>query len=187
MLGFDSMVAIDHPGFSTGDFHVIPGIIINVRTISALGQALKRSNREGMIVLVNAGDTTFNRAALGMKGVRVLRNVYVTDRHSFDHVSARIATDKSVAIDIDLYPIIHFRGVQRQRVLERYYDVIRLQERFGFDITLSSGATSILDQRSPAEMIGLCSLFGMTGSGASHALSSVARILKPRPLVEVVS
>lgn len=70
--------------------------------------------------------------------------------------------------------------------LQRYADVLLLQRRYGFPLTISSDAHSILEQRSVREIRGLCALFGMTGSEVSEALSSVGRIIEPKAPVRVV-
>ena len=54
-----------------------------------------------------------------------------------------------------------------------------LHRRYGFMLTLSSAASSILDQRSVREIRGLCGLFGMTGAEVNEALSSVGRMIEP--------
>jgi len=46
-------------------------------------------------------------------------------------------------------------------------------------LTISSAASSILDQRSVREIRGLCGLFGMTGAEVNEALSSVGRMIEP--------
>jgi ribonuclease P/MRP protein subunit RPP1 len=185
-LGYDSMIAIGQPGFRIEGFQVFRGEVLQCRTASQLASALRQGKASDAITLVNAGDSIFNRAAVGMKRVRILRNIHATDRNSFDHVTARIASERSIGIDLDLHPVIKLRGGQRQRVLERYRDIVRLHERIGFEIVLSSNAASILDLRSPDELIGLCSLFGMDEAGAEHALSSSGRLLAPREAVRVV-
>lgn len=184
-LGFDSMILPGHPGFSSGDFRAIRGKILRCRNASQLSAAIRKTEQD-TVVLVEAGDNSFNRAALSMRGVHVLRNIQATDKRAFDHVAARIASGRPVGIDIDLYPVIHLRGAQRQRVLERYRDIVRLQKRFGFMVTLSSGAVSVLDLRSPDELAALCTLFGMEWEAAVAALASIGRIIAPPSAVVVV-
>jgi len=91
-----------------------------------------------------------------------------------------------VAVDISMVPLIQYRGTKRQRALQRYEDILLLHRRYGFPLTISSGACSILEQRSVREIRGLCALFGMTGVEVSEALASVGRLIEPEQPVRVV-
>ena len=62
------------------------------------------------------------------------------------------------------------RGIARQRAIHRYRDILVLEQRFEFPVTLSSYARSYLDLRAVREITGLCSLIGMDISGVEKAL-----------------
>ena len=94
-------------------------------------------------------------------------------------MAAKIAADNNTAIDIDLSPIIFGRGHQRQKAIHRYLDVMVLERRFGFPLTVSSSARSVLGMRAVREVAGLCSLFGMDETGVQAALAGVARVTTP--------
>ncbi len=98
-----------------------------------------------------------------------------------------MAADSRVALDLDLSPLISGRGIARQRAIHRYRDILILEQRFGFPITLSSHARSILDMRAAREITGLCSLLGMDISGVEKAFSGVDIITTPPdPAVKVI-
>ena len=186
-LGFDSIVATgrDHCDAVQG-IVVIPGVLIAANTVRGVISQLKRTGDANGLVLVNAGDNAFNRSVLSLKGIHILRNLHTTHKHSFNHVTGRMAADKGVAVDIDLRPLIHLRGNIRQKVLYRYQDLIRLQERFEFPITLSSNALSVLDQRSVRDVMHLTALFGLDEDRAREALGTIGRLLSPERAVRVV-
>ncbi|MDD4252454.1 MAG: RNase P subunit p30 family protein, partial [Methanoculleus horonobensis] len=142
--------------------------------------------RRADIVYVDAGDISFNRAVVSVKEVNVVRGIHATRRNAFDHVAARTAAEQGVAVDISMAPIIYLRGTRRQRALQRYADVLSLQRRYGFPLTISSDARSILGQRSIREIHGLCALFEMTGAEVTEALSSIGRLIEPHRPVRVV-
>jgi ribonuclease P/MRP protein subunit RPP1 len=186
-LGFDSIVATewDHCDGVPG-IVVTPGVLISANTVRGVISQLKRTGDANSLVLVNAGDNAFNRSVLSLKGIHILRNLHTTHKHSFDHITGRMAAEKGVAVDLDLRPLIHLRGNIRQKVLYRYQDLVRLQDRFGFPLTLSSNALSVLDQRSVRDMMHLTALFGLDKGRAGEALGTIGRLLSPERAVRVV-
>ena len=186
-LGFDSVVVIGDAAHRPPGIEVLRGAVIGA---SSVKEVLKRVRdpavRRADIVYVDAGDISFNRAVVSVKEVNVVRSIHATRRNAFDHVAARTAAEQGVAVDISMAPIIHLRGTKRQRALQRYADILSLQRRYGFPLTISSDARSILGQRSVREIRGLCALFGMTGAEVTEAFSSVGRIVEPHRPVRVV-
>jgi ribonuclease P/MRP protein subunit RPP1 len=178
-LGFDSLVAMDTPAGSFDGVEIISGIIIQDVTMRDVITRVKQAKDAGAVVSVSARDNGFNRAAIGLKGVHILRGIQAADKMAFDHVTAKMAADNNVAIDIDLSVIIAARGIARQKVIHRYRDVLTLERRFKFPVSLSSYARSYLDLRAVREITGLCSLIGMDISGVEKALDTVGRVTSP--------
>jgi ribonuclease P/MRP protein subunit RPP1 len=186
-LGFDSIVAIGGAGRPSTGLKVLQGVVIDAASQKdILRQVREPAVRRADVVFVNAGDTSFNRAVVAIKEVHVIRNIQATRRNAFDHVAARSAAEHGVGVDLSMAPIIQSRGTKRQKTLERYADILSLQRRYGFPLTISSGARSILDQRSVREVRGLCALFGMTGAEVSEAFASVDLLTEPKQPVRVI-
>jgi len=176
-LGFDSLVAVGDAGhrFSCA-VEILQGAIITARSVKEVlrDPAVRRAD----LVCVDAGDLSFNRALANIKDVNVISKIHATRQNAFDHVAARTAAERGVAVEISIAPLIHLRGAKRQQALNRYADILALHRRYGFMLTISSAASSILDQRSVREIRGLCGLFGMTGAEVNEALSSVGRMIE---------
>ncbi len=178
-LGFDGIVAAGSG--QAGEYRgitIIDAVLIEEPEIKNLISALKRVSRDTQVVLVNAGNNTFNRTAITQRKVTVLRHVHKGDRDAFDHVTARMAAERGVAVDLDIRPLIQLRGSSRQNVIRKYADLLALQRKFGFPFTLSSGAFSVLEQRSVRDLVLLASLFGMTEPEVHTALGTIGRILE---------
>jgi ribonuclease P/MRP protein subunit RPP1 len=187
-LGFDSLVAMDTPAGSFDGVEIESGILVQNSSIRDVIARVKRAKDDGTVVSVSARDNGFNRAAIGLKGVHILRGIQAADKMAFDHVTAKMAADNNVAIDIDLSVLIAARGIARQRAIHRYRDVLTLERRFEFPVSLSSYARSYLDLRAVREITGLCSLIGMDITGAEKALDAVGRVTTPLvPAVRVIS
>jgi ribonuclease P/MRP protein subunit RPP1 len=178
-LGFDRLVAADT---SPGEFYgveIYAGILIRDTSVRDLINRIKREKNTKTVMSVQAGNNGFNRSVLNIKGVHILRGLHSADKNAFDHVSAKIAGDNRVAIDLDLAPLISGRGFSRQHVVQRYRDILVLERRFDFPITLSSHARSILDMRAVREITGLGSLIGMDTSDVEKAFFGVDFITAP--------
>jgi ribonuclease P/MRP protein subunit RPP1 len=187
-LGFDSLVAIDTPSGTFDGVEIISGIIVQDSPMRDVINRVKRAKDTGAAVSVSARDNGFNRAAISLKGVHILRGIHGADKTAFDHVTAKMAADNNVAIDIDLSVLIAARGIARQRAIHRYRDVLTFERRFEFPVSLSSYARSYLDLRAVREITGLCSLIGMDTSGVENALDAIRRVtIPPAPSVRVIS
>lgn len=186
-LGFDSIVAIDAPSGEYAGVEIIGGILIRDRTAREVINQVKRARDKGKVISVLAGDNGFNRAVIGVKGVHCLTGIHTADKKAFDHVTAKMAADSGVALDLDLSPIIAGRGIGRQRAMHRYRDILMFAGRFGFPVTLSTHARSILEMRSVREITGICSLLGMDEPDVEQALNGIGRVTEPQnPSVKVI-
>ncbi len=183
-LGFDSIVAI---GADAGTYHgveVIPGVIFR----NPSQRDIKKNNgkNQGVFSFAEVGERGFSRSLLMAPGISAIRRLNRAKEHSFDHVAAKLAADRSVAVDLDLSCLIQQRGGQRYRTLRCYHEILQLHRKFEFPLTLSSGAKSILEQRTVREFEGLCNLFGMIPEEVRSALSAIPRVMEPASLVRVV-
>jgi len=182
--GFDRIVSTAGSGEFSG-VQVVPGIVIAAANAREMTRGVRRAP-PGALVMVEAGDEGFNRSAVSLGGVHVLKGLGRAGKHAFDHVAARTAAENGVAVEIDLAPVISLRGRERQKVLQRYADVLVLQRHYGFPLTVASNARSCLDLRTVREVVGLCSLFGMEEDEALSALSSVDGLMEHPEPVRVV-
>jgi ribonuclease P/MRP protein subunit RPP1 len=172
-LGFDRLVAA---GVSSGGHYGIEisnGVLIRDNMMKDLISRVRQERNSNAVVSVQAGDNGFNRSVTGVKGVHILRGIQSADKTAFDHITAKMAADNRVAVDIDLSPLISGRGVIRQRAIHRYRDILLLERRFEFPITLSSHARSILEMRAVREISGLCSLLDMDTPDVQKAFTGV--------------
>jgi ribonuclease P/MRP protein subunit RPP1 len=185
-LGLGGLVAVDTPPGVIEGIKVTRGVIITATQVREVITALRKVPKHDTLVMVNATDPGFVRAIIGLKNVHILRHVHRAEKYAFDHVAARMAAEQGVAVDFDLRPLIYYRGVPRQKVLQKYMDILTLHHRYGFPLTLSTNASSILDMRGPREMRSLSLLFGMDEETFLGLFSSVDRLLFPPYPVRVI-
>ena len=181
-----SLLSIHLPPNSTACL-CVPAMVIRDAPVRDVISRVKRAKDSGSVVSVQCGDNGFNRAVIGLRGVHILRGIHAADKTAFDHVAAKMAADNRVAVDLDLSPLIAGRGIARQRALVRYRDLLVLQHRFGFPLTVSTDACSVLGMCAVREVSGLCSLLGMEPSEVEQALAGAAAVTTaPDPAVKVV-
>jgi ribonuclease P/MRP protein subunit RPP1 len=187
-LGFDRLVAINTPPADCFGIEICTGVIIKGIPLKDIISRIKKERNTEALVSVEAGDNSFNRSVISLKGVHSIRSIQSAEKNAFDHVAAKMAADNRVAIDLDLSVIVSGRGSIRQRAMHRFRDVLILEQRFEFPLTLSSFAHSVLDMRSVREITGLCSIIGMDIPDVEKAFSGVDFILSsPNRAVTVIS
>ncbi|MCX6694196.1 MAG: ribonuclease P [Methanomicrobiales archaeon] len=180
-LGYDTIAVADVPCQPCPGIEVISAEIIREQTVRGVIASLRRVGQAGSrIVLVNGGDTAFNRAVTGLRGVHALRHVHKMAPYSFDPVCARLAAVRGVAVDLDIRPLTRYRGGARQHVIRRYADLLMLHDQYNFPLTISTNARSVLEQRSPRELAALCAVFGMTSIQVREALGTLSLIIEDR-------
>jgi ribonuclease P/MRP protein subunit RPP1 len=185
-LGFDSLIAVATPPFEYARVRVETGVVIRDVPVQDIASQVKRYRETGAIVSVQAGDNARNRAMLGIRGVHILCGVHRNNRYAFDHVTAKMAADNGIAIDISLAPVIRERGVVRQKVLDRYHDIMLLERKFEFPLVISTHARSVLDMRSVRECSALGSVLGLDIPDMERALSNAGRLRTPDAAVRVI-
>ncbi len=137
------------------------------------------------IVSVYAGDNAFNRSVLSSGRINILKGIENAPKAAFDDVCAINAAEKSAAVDIDLSQIIRKRGIMRHKALAAYADILKFHRKYGFMLTISSGARTYTQLRGVTEIQSLCSLFGMTDEETISALNSVSALLNPQsPVID---
>ncbi len=186
LRGFTGAIAVGIPvGCTVGHVRFLSGADIAANSVKSCRDALRNTSKAD-VVMVHASDAAFNRAILGNLSFHILRGIQHTDRRAFDHVSARMATDRGVAVDIDLSCIISASGPRRQRPLERYREISRLSRKYGFMLTLSSGAHSLTDIRSVRAFTLLGAVAGLDEDQVRGALAAPAALMSPHKSVEVL-
>jgi len=186
-LGFDRIVAADTPPGEFFGIEVFSGILIQQASVRDIPGRIKKDRNQQAVVSVQAGDNGFNRAVIGLKGVHILRGIQSADKTAFDHVAASMAADNRVAIDFDLSPLISGRGISRQRVMQRYRDILVLERRFEFPLTISSHARSVLEMRAVREIAGICTLLDMDIPDIQTAFFGIDTVSTlPLPSVKVI-
>ncbi len=163
---------------------VLRGKIIGSRQNGRQFLDAVRKSQAGCVVMVSAGENSFNRTAITTKGVHLVTGIADLPKGGFDHIIAKMAADHHTGIVLDLSRIISPKS--RRTALSRYAEILFLQRKYHFPLIIASGADTIFGFRNTAEILALCSLFGMTRPEVYAALNSLDAVLSPPQLVTVV-
>lgn len=185
-LGFGAIVVPGAEAGTYGGVRIIPALVLSIAESRRGAGGARKHEDNGRLVFADAGDYGQNRALLSRRGIHVIRGLHRTPKNSFDHISARLAAEYRIAVDLDLSPVVRERGSPRQKVLSRYRDLVRLHSRFSFPLTISSNAFSFLDLRSPGEICMICTLFDLDPEDSARALQTPGTLLAPPDPVRVV-
>ena len=186
-LGFDSIIA-EFTGPVPEDC-VIPVVLMacvteetQQKAIRAAGKAAKTADLVG----ISAGDAGMLRGVVQSGSVNIIYGLASQPPGTLDHITARYAAERGVAVAIDLESLLGRHSHRRQRAIRSYHDILRLHRKHHFPLVLGSGAQSYLGLRTPRAVALLCRSFGMEDAEIRAGFSSVNALLHPLVPVEVI-
>ncbi|MEM2401268.1 MAG: RNase P subunit p30 family protein [Candidatus Bathyarchaeia archaeon] len=100
-------------------------------------------------------------------------------RHFFSASEAKLASEKSACLEINLSQLILSEGLSRIRLMGMLRRDVMVARKFGVPIVLSSGASEPYMLRRPLDYASLAYLIGLDLEAANKALSEA-----PRSIVE---
>lgn len=160
---------------------LIQGVEVVAKNAGDLHRQVDRYRGRARVLAVHGGDTAINRAACEDERVDVLLHPPDGKTSGINHVIAKLAADRHVAIGFELLPIVAGRGGARVRAISHYRTNLALAKKYGAPYVVVSGAMSFYDMRDVRAAAALCRLFGMGGEDAVLGLSRhPAEILRRR-------
>lgn len=177
-LGLSGICAATHHDFFSPrelfpqGCQVIRGVEVVAANANDLRKQIERYRGKVAVLAVHGGDEAINRAACEDGRADVLTHPHEGGKTSgINHIIAKLAADKQVAIEFCLYPIIHIRGGTRVRALSSYRANFALVRKYGAPYVITSGAASHYDLRDARSMIAMARLFGLNEAEAIKGIS----------------
>jgi ribonuclease P/MRP protein subunit RPP1 len=165
----DFFIDVKEPGLRGID--IIQGVEILAGHPRELRKQVDRFRNKVQVLAVHGGDPAINRAACEDERVDVLMHPPDGKTGGINHVLARLAADKRIAIGFELLPIICAKGGSRVRTLANYRSNLALVKKYQVPYVIVSGAMSFYDMRDVRATMAICSLFGMNEKDAIKGLS----------------
>lgn len=178
--GYARIVAV---GCTEPSEHILRGTLISGKTGKAFIDAVKKAPK-GNVILVEAGDNSFNRTVITTKGVHLITGLADLPKGGFDHITAKMAEQHNIGLVIDLAKIIDPKT--RRSALSHYADILKFARKYRFQLVIASGANAPAGQKNKAETAALTSLFGMERAETYAALNALDGILNPPKTIEVI-
>lgn len=164
---------------NVSDFDLVHGIEIREDNPSKLHSQANRYSRKVDIVIVQGGADKLNRSIIETADVDILSLPLGVKEGGLDHVIAKAAADRRIALEFDVGSLIRYRGGRRVHAISELGQRLMLARKFEVNMVLTSAARSIYDLRGPRELTALASLFGMTKEEAIKSMTATpATILK---------
>ncbi len=162
---------------------VIPGLEIEARGVRELRRGISKAKRYTNLVVVYGGEYKINRAAVENPRVSILSHPeYKRSDSGVDHIIARFAAEKNVAIEINFHEILEtFRKI-RAFVLSHMITNVELAKKFGAPVIITSGARSKWEMRDPRELAAVGQILGMS---LEESMKSVSEI--PKKIIGEIS
>nr|WP_319538970.1 RNase P subunit p30 family protein [uncultured Methanospirillum sp.] len=188
-IGYTGMVAC---GIRDGkvpfdDFQIIPARYIRGTNIRNLQKEIQDPAEKGRYCMVQAGENGLNRSLLTLPGIHILCDLQSAPKNAFDRFCGQLAAERNIAIDIRVRPLWELRGVPRQRVIRAYEELLLLQNRYEFPVTISSGAQTLFEIRNSRAVTALLTEVGMDKDLIARSFASVPGLLETHKAVQEIS
>jgi ribonuclease P/MRP protein subunit RPP1 len=175
--GYAGICVADHSGYfpevrgRLEGVDVIRGVEVVAKNANDLRKQVDRFRKKVQVLAVHGGDPAINRAACEDDRVDILMHPPDGKTSGINHILAKLAADKHIAIGFELLPIICAKGGSRVRALSNYRTNLALVKKYEVPFVVVSGAMSFYDMRDVRAAISLCRLFGMGEKDAIKGLS----------------
>lgn len=176
-LGYSGICVANHSDYflevkgQAEGVDVIQGVEILAGHPRELRKQVDRFRNRVQVLAVHGGDPAINRAACEDERVDILMHPPDGKTSGVNHILAKLAADKHIAIGFELGPIVCNKGGSRVRALSNYRTNLALVKKYGVPYVVVSGAMSLYDMRDARTAISLCRLFGMGEKDAVKGLS----------------
>jgi ribonuclease P/MRP protein subunit RPP1 len=94
-------------------------------------------------------------------------------RRFFDNAEAKLASQATAALEINLAMLLRETGSYRTRILSCLRREVAIAKKFDIPVLLSSNAVDAIALRGPADLASLSTMFGMDNASALDAVSTV--------------
>ena len=137
--------------------------------VVALGNASTGRNRE---ILESSPDILLSPHFAAGKDFMKARNA------GLDSASCKIAAKNKIAVGIDFNEILHAGEREREVLIGRIMQNIKLCRKYKVKMLLASFASSVLEMRSAFDLQALAQAIGMTPKEAQDSLQEAGKLLK---------
>lgn len=142
-----------------------------------LNSMINKSYKESECVIAVGDTEKVNRSIVENPHVDILSLPLDSKCCILDHVVAKFAAYRGIALEFDVGCMIRYRGGKRVLAINELKQRLMLARKFKLNLVLTSGAQSIYDLRSPQDLIALSYLVGMTKNEAIHAMTDYPKNL----------
>lgn len=188
--GYDAVVLRNHtdvdeyPPFDVPDDLPIPvyeGVEVRAKNVEEMHEGVRRAEREdAALIAVHGGDETINRAAIDAEADLLVHPNRNRGRGtSFDHVLAREAAEKGVAVELSLAPVLRASGGERVEAIRDLHTTLKLVRKYGTPFVVSADPYTHLQVRASRETRALARLVGIGDAEFERATEDTPeRLLK---------
>ncbi|MCD6229215.1 MAG: hypothetical protein J7K00_00235 [Candidatus Diapherotrites archaeon] len=155
------------------DKNVVFGAEITASNQGELSRKITEFSKSADIITVHGETPEINRLAVRDKRVHALTHPQSIKNAGIDHSTARVACDNGVALEIQLFQLLHSHGMQKSRLMHSTMNAVRIADKYGMHIIFSTGAKTKWDLRSAQDMVYLAMAFGLEKDAAKRTLSSL--------------
>ncbi|MDR2830722.1 MAG: ribonuclease P subunit P30 [Methanobrevibacter sp.] len=135
---------------------------LNPKSPNEIRKNINKFRKKVNFISVLGGDTKINRLTCENRFIDILSRPYFKRYDAgLNHVLVKEAIKNNVTIELCFNDILKSYSSYRSKILSNFRDVIKLYEKFKFNLIVSSRAESIFDIRSPRDIIAIFRSLGL--------------------------
>ena len=158
---------------------VFTGALLEPSSSNELSKMLHSSQGYADFVTVRVRDSNLLKKVVKRAGVDAIIDP-VFEGGCMNHVVAKLSAMNNIVLLQTAHSLIDVHGVQRANMLAEFRLAINLKRKFDFPFCFCSGASTITELRSPAELEAMGVLFDATSEEVKNSLIYTTRALLNR-------
>lgn len=157
---------------------VLTGVEISTEDLEILKKQINKLRNKADILIVSGGLSKINRAAVENPRVDILAHPEMGRRDSgIDNVTAKLAADNSVAIELNFKYVLNSYKKIRAHMLTHMKTNVTLAKKYKTPFIIASGAQNIYDMRTGRELASLGSLLDLELAESLYAVSAMPEMI----------
>ncbi len=153
-----------------GVFRIYSRVNLTGETPATLRRQIDQFRHRCVVLAVPLCDSVVTSTIVGDPRIDLLSMMCHDGEQALPMSTARIAATSGVALEITAAPLIRSSGLERSRLLKTLRTSVRVAQDAGMRVVLSSESSFPIDLRSPAALMYIGRLVGLSGQTLRDAV-----------------
>lgn len=184
--GFAALSQYDKPIMTLDQMEIYRRVDIKGKNVTSVRKQIDKVRRNSVIVSLEIGLIETTNWAVEDNRIDLL-TINAGGEHHLRDTTAHMAASSTIALEVQIAPLLQIYGFNRSKILKIYRDSIATANRNHMMVVLTSGATAPMGMRSPDAMIHIGMLLGLEKSDADRVINEIPAAIVQRNIKKLDS